>query len=177
MHDIRPLSADEARAHLSALATVLVDCVEGGASVNFMAGFSQEEGEAFYSQAIDAVEVGHKLIWGGFVDGELLGTVMVRLATPPNQPHRGDVEKMLVHRRARGLGLGKALLAAAEAGAREAGKTLLVLDTAAGSEAEVMYARCGWTRAGTIPGFALNPDGSLCGATFFYKMLEPGDMP
>lgn len=172
MFSVRPLAPDEARAHVSALAAVLVDCVAGGASINFMEGFSQEEGEAFYAKAIEEVEAGHKLLWGGFVEGELLGTVMVQLKTTPNQPHRGEVLKMLVHQRARGMGLGKALLAAAEQGAKAAGKTLLVLDTAAGDAAEFMYERCGWTRLGTIPNYALYPDGRPCGATIFYKALE-----
>jgi len=104
--------------------------------------------------------------------GTIVGTVQVVPAPQDNQPHRADIAKMLVHRSARRRGVGAALMQAAEATARELGKTLLVLDTAAGGDAERLYARLGWQRLGTIPGYALFPDGSLCGATFFYRVLE-----
>jgi GNAT superfamily N-acetyltransferase len=102
----------------------------------------------------------------------IVGTVQLVFAWPENQPHRADLEKMLVHRRARGRGIGAALMRAAEAGARAAGKTLLVLDTATGGEAERLYARLGWIRVGTIPGYALWPRGGLCGTTFYYRKLD-----
>jgi GNAT superfamily N-acetyltransferase len=103
--------------------------------------------------------------------GEVHGTVQVMLNTPDNQPHRGDVAKMLVHRRARRCGLGAALMRAAENAAREAGRTLLVLDTVTGGDAERLYARLGWHRLGVIPGYALWPKGGLCNTTYFYKAL------
>jgi GNAT superfamily N-acetyltransferase len=107
------------------------------------------------------------------VDSEdrIVGTVQVVLNQPENQPHRGDLTKMLVHRRARRRGIGEALLAAAERSARRAGKTLLVLDTASG-DAERLYARRGWQRCGPIPNYALWPDGAPCATTIFFKALS-----
>jgi GNAT superfamily N-acetyltransferase len=105
-------------------------------------------------------------------EGVMLGTVQVVLGQPENQPHRGDVAKMLVHQRARKQGVGAALLAAAEQSARESGKTLLVLDTVTGSDGYRLYARHGWQRVGEIPNYALWPDGGLCPTTVFYKALE-----
>jgi GNAT superfamily N-acetyltransferase len=101
----------------------------------------------------------------------IVGTVQVVLAMPDNQPHRADVAKMQVHRRARRRGLGAALMRAAEAAAREAGKTLLVLDTVTGGDAERLYARLGWQRCGEIPGYALWPHGGLCSTTVYYRVL------
>ena len=104
--------------------------------------------------------------------GTIVGTVQVILNLPENQPHRGDVAKMLVHRRARRRGIGAALLAAAERSALNAGKTLLVLDTVTGSDGERLYARQGWKRCGEIPNYALWPDGKPCAATIFFKFLR-----
>ena len=109
------------------------------------------------------------MIIGAFSDGELVGTVQVVLALPPNQPHRGEVAKMLVHRSARRRGIGQLLLERAEAEARVEGKTLLVLDAVTGDDAERLYARCGWTKVGVIPGYALYPDGRPCDTTYFFK--------
>ena len=103
--------------------------------------------------------------------GAIVGTVQVILAQPENQPHRGDLAKMLVHRRARRRGVGAQLLAAAERSALDAGKTLLVLDTAS-DDAERLYARQGWQRCGVIPNYALLPDGTPCATTFFFKSLR-----
>jgi GNAT superfamily N-acetyltransferase len=101
----------------------------------------------------------------------ICGTVQVILNLPENQPHRGDVAKMLVHRRARRRGLGAALLLAAEETARACGKTLLVLDTNTGSDAERLYARMGWERVGEIPDFSIQPRGGLRATTLFYRRL------
>ena len=101
----------------------------------------------------------------------LCGTVQLVLAQPENQPHRADLTKMLVHRRSRRQGLGAALLRAAEAAARECGKTLLVLDTAC-ADAERLYERSGWVRVGVIPGYALWPQGGLCDTTVYYRDLD-----
>src|SRR5580700_10244018 len=125
--EIQRLSAGEATASLAELATVLVDCVEGGASVSFMAPFTRREGEEFFRNVIRGVEAGERILLAGFIDGKLVGTVQIVTATPPNQPHRADIAKLLVLRSARRSGLGAALMKRAEECAQEAGKTLLVL--------------------------------------------------
>lgn len=156
---------------IAGLAAVLVDCVEGGASVSFMHPLSLDKAAAFWRGLADDVARGGRLLYAATDEQGIVGTVQVVLEQPENQPHRGDVAKMLVHRRGRGRGIGAALLRAAEAGARAAGKTLLVLDTATGSDAERLYARLGWTRVGEVPDYALWPRGGLCATTFFYRRL------
>jgi len=172
--EVRSLRADEARQLLDAFADVLVDCVAGGASVSYMAGLSHEEARAAFEAIVGEVESGQRLLLAAFVDGALVGTVQVAHARPPNQPHRADVAKLLVHRSARGKGVGRLLMEQAEAESRVHGKTLLVLDTATGGEAERLYLRLGWTKAGVIPGYALFPDGRPCDTTVFWKQLAPG---
>jgi len=169
--EIRRLGADELGAHLDGLAAVLEDCVEGGASVSYMAPFSHEQArEAFAGFAADA-EQGRRLILAAFDDGELVGTVQVVLAVPPNQPHRGDIAKLLVRRSARRRGIAERLMEEAERAARAEGKTLLVLDTVTGDAAERLYARLGWQRVGVIPNYALYPDGRFCDTTVFFKTI------
>jgi ribosomal protein S18 acetylase RimI-like enzyme len=170
--EIRQLTAAEARQHLSALAQVLVDCVAGGASVSFMAGFSQSDAEAFFAKVIEGVERGERILLAAFLGTELIGTVQVVLNMPPNQPHRGEIAKLLVIRSARGQGAGRRLMQQAEEASRAAGKLLLVLDTA-DAHAERLYASLGWTRLGVIPDFALLPNGEFCDTTFFWKNLTP----
>ena len=153
------------------LSDVLIDCVEGGASVSFMLPMSRAKAEAFWRQTSASVARGERLVFvAEDADGTIVGTVQIILAQPENQPHRGDLAKMLVHQRARKRGIGAALLAAAEGGARDAGKTLLVLDTAS-DDAERLYARHGWQRCGVIPNYALWPDGTPCATTYFFKFL------
>jgi GNAT superfamily N-acetyltransferase len=157
---------------IKGLSDVLIDCVEGGASVSFMLPMSRAKAEAFWQGVATGVERGSRIvIVAESPVGEILGTVQVILDLPENQPHRGDVAKMLVHRSARRRGVGAALLAAAEGSALGAGKSLLVLDTVTGGDAERMYARQGWQRCGVIPGYALWPDGRRCGTTVFFKFL------
>lgn len=152
------------------LATVLIDCVEGGASVSFMHPLSRERALAFWRRVAQGVAADERaLIVAEDVRG-LCGTVQLVLDQPENQPHRAELSKMLVHRRARRQGLGAALMRAAEAAARDCGKTLLVLDTA-NDEAERLYERLGWTRVGVIPDYALLPHGGLCGTTVYYRNL------
>ncbi len=169
---IRALSADEALAAVPGLSAVLLDCVAGGASVGFMAPLAPGRAEAFWTGVARGVAAGERVLLAAEdpADGTILGTVQVVLAQPENQPHRGDVSKMLVHRAARCRGVGAALLQAAQAAARAAGKTLLVLDTAS-AEAERLYERSGWVRVGTVPGFALWPTGGPCDTVFYYKTL------
>jgi GNAT superfamily N-acetyltransferase len=171
--EVRRLNASEASALLGELAEVLVDCVEGGASVSFMPPFGKPEAEAFFSKVIRGVEAGERILLAGFVGGRLAGTVQIVTATPPNQPHRADVAKLLVLRPARRSGLGAALMKRAEECARAAGKTLLVLDTVSGGAAERLYESLGWVKAGVIPKYALNPDGTWCDTVIFWKALDP----
>jgi GNAT superfamily N-acetyltransferase len=171
MIEVRRLTADDARDNLDGLAEVLSDCVEGGASVSFMAPFSHAEAAAFFSKILPEIERGDRILLAAFADSKLIGTVQIILATPPNQPHRADVAKMLVHRSARRQGIANRLMLAVEEHARVAGKTLLVLDTVTGGDAERLYERLGWTKVGVIPNYALYPDGRWCNTTVFYKQL------
>ena len=168
---IRHASPDPAVAN--ALADVLLDCVEGGASVGFMHPLPHAKALAFWQNALDSAARGERIVLVAEEEGShaILGTVQVLLAMPDNQPHRADVAKMQVHRRARRRGLGAALMRAAEAAARDAGRTLLVLDTVTGGDGERLYARLGWQRCGVIPGYALWPRGGLCSTTVFYREL------
>jgi GNAT superfamily N-acetyltransferase len=167
---IRGLDTFGAR-EIAGLCDVLIDCVEGGASVSFMLPMSRAKAEAFWHAAAASVARRERLVFVAEDDtGAIVGTAQVILAQPENQPHRGDFAKMLVHRRARRCGVGAALLAAAERAALHAGKTLLVLDTAS-DDAERLYARSGWQRVGVIPGYALMPEGAPCATTVFYKLL------
>jgi GNAT superfamily N-acetyltransferase len=171
MIEIRQLAATEARQHLGALADVLLDCVEGGASVSFMAPLPRATAESFFEQAVQEVQQGERILLAAFVDSQLVGTVQVVLATPPNQPHRADVAKLLVLRSARGQGIAARLMKDAEEASRLRGKTLLVLDTVTGGDAERLYTRLGWNRVGVIPNYALFPDGTSCDTTIFWKQL------
>jgi GNAT superfamily N-acetyltransferase len=168
--EIRVLNAEEAGAQVGALADVLLDCVEGGASVSFMARFSKADAVAFFEMVATGVARGERILVAAFKGSRVVGTVQVLLAMPPNQPHRGEIAKLLVKRAARGRGVGRRLMERAEVAAREAGKSLLVLDTADG-HAEKLYTSLGWTRLGVVPDFALLPDGRFCDTTFFYKRL------
>jgi GNAT superfamily N-acetyltransferase len=168
--NVRRLSAVSA-AELHDLSQVLIDCVEGGASVSFMHPLCPEKAAAFWLEVAESAARGERALLVAEDEQGILGTVQVILRQPENQPHRADVSKMLVHRRARRRGLGEALMRAAEAAAREAGKTLLVLDTAS-ADAERLYERCGWQRVGAIPGYALLPGGGLCDTVYFYRQLE-----
>ena len=171
---IRPLTPGEAETRAGELAAVLLDCVDGGASVSFMAPLAPEKALAFWRGVAQGAARGERivLVAEGGHEGAIVGTAQLVLALPENQPHRADLAKMLVHRRARRQGLGTVLLQAAEEAARAAGKTLLVLDAVTGGDAERMYARAGWTRVGVVPGFALWPDGRPCDTTYFFKQLD-----
>ena len=157
-------------AQIDELAGVLIDCVEGGASVSFMHPLPHDRAAAFWRRVGQDVAAGERALLVAKDARGLCGTVQLVLDQPENQPHRADLSKLLVHRRARRQGLGEALMRAAEATARECGKTLLVLDTA-NDEAERLYERLGWERVGVIPGYALLPHGGLCGTTVYYRNL------
>lgn len=171
MVEIRQLTAAEGRRHLGALAEVLRDCVEGGASVSFMSALSKTEAKSFFEKVLRGVHQGDRILLAAFIDSKLVGTVQILLATPPNQPHRADIAKLLVVRSARGQGVARRLMERAEEVSRLAGRTLLVLDTATGGQAEKLYSRLGWTRVGVIPRYALYPDGAWCDTTIFYKQV------
>lgn len=168
--EIAILDAAAAKAAIDELSDVLVDCVEGGASVSFMLPFSHGEARAFFEKVIAAVGRGDVVLVVAKRDGRIVGTVQVGLDMTANQPHRGDIKKLLVHRSARKLGLGAKLMERAEAEAKARGRSLLVLDTA-GDEAERLYVRGGWTRAGVIPDYAMWPQGGYCDTTFFWKRI------
>jgi GNAT superfamily N-acetyltransferase len=156
---------------IQGLSDVLIDCVEDGASVSFMLPMSRAKAQAYWRDTSASVERGERVVLvAEDKAGAIIGTVQIILDQPENQLHRGDLAKMLVHRRVRRRGVGAALLAAAELRALGAGKTLLVLDTASG-DAERLYARHGWQRCGQIPAYALLPNGMPCATTIFFKPL------
>lgn len=169
---IRPLSV-LGPLEIEGLSEVLIDCVEGGASVSFMLPMTREKARAYWNRMAASVVRGErKVLIAEEPDGTIVGSVQVVLDQPENQPHRGDLAKMLVARKARRQGVGAALLAAAERCALESGKTLLVLDTVTGSDGYRLYSGQGWQRCGEIPGYALWPDGRPCPTTVFYKFLS-----
>ena len=153
------------------LASVLIDCVEGGASVSFMHPLSRDRAVAFWRRVAQGVAAGERALLVAEETRGVCGTVQLVLEQPENQPHRADLSKLLVHRRARRHGLAAALMRAAEATARECGKTLLVLDAVTGGDAARLYERLGWERVGVIPGYALLPQGGLCDTTVYYRKL------
>jgi GNAT superfamily N-acetyltransferase len=168
--DVRRLDA-VSDVQLQSLADVLIDCVDGGASVSFMLPMTRAKALAFWRHVAGGVERGERALLVAQDAQGVVGTVQVILDQPENQPHRADVAKMLVHRRARRQGLGAALMGAAEQAARDAGKTLLVLDTADDTAAR-LYTRLGWQAVGSIPRYALLPAGGSCATTYFYREID-----
>jgi GNAT superfamily N-acetyltransferase len=152
------------------LAAVLVDAVESGAGVSFMADLQVDEAAAWWRKLITRASP-RTVILVARDDQGVIGTVQLQPAWAPNQPHRADVAKLIVHRRARGRGVGRALMQELERHAREQEFTLLLLDTCKGSAAEKLYTSLGWVRVGEVPNFALNPDGTSCDTVFFYKQI------
>lgn len=169
---VRRLGANEAVTCVDALADVLVDCVEGGASVSFMLPLSRERALAFWRGIAEGVARNERaLLIAEDGEGRIVGTVQLNMAQPDNQPHRADVAKMLVCRSARRRGIAQKLMHVVDEVARAEGKSVLVLDTVTGGDAERLYARAGWQRVGDVPRYALMPDGEYCGTTFYYKHL------
>jgi ribosomal protein S18 acetylase RimI-like enzyme len=168
---IERLTATDVWEHADGLAAVLHDCVDGGASVRYLAPFTHEQARAAFEVVAGDVESGHRVLLAAFLERQLVGTVQVALAQQPNSPHRAEIAQLLVHRTARRCGVAERLMEAAEHEARAEGKTLLVLDTATGDAAERLYVRLGWTRVGEIPDYALYPDGQPCATTIFWKGL------
>lgn len=159
------------QAEIEQLGEVLMDCVEGGASVSFMLPLTRERATAFWQQVAREAQAGRRVLIVARDAAGIIGTVQLILDLPENQPHRAEIAKMLVHRQARRRGIGAALMQAAEARAMAAGRTLLVLDTASG-DADRLYQRLGWQLAGTIPDFALWPAGGLCDTRIYYRRLR-----
>ena len=169
---VRRVGVNEAAACIEALADVLQDCVEGGASVSFMLPLSREKALGFWRSVAEGVARNERiLLIAETAEGEIAGTVQLITALPDNQPHRADVAKMLVHRKARRQGIAQTLMAAVDDIARAEGKTVLVLDTVTGGDAERLYQRAGWQRVGDVPKYALMPRGEFCSTTFYYKLL------
>ena len=168
---IRIADADTAQAAVADLCDVLADCINGGASLGFMMPYAPEDAAEYWADIARQVKTGAIILALAENDGRVVGAVQVGLATKPNQPHRGDLMKLLVHRSARGHGISRRLMDAVEAEAARRGLTLLVLDTATGSDAEQIYPRFGWQRVGVIPDYALWPQGGFCDTTLFYKRI------
>lgn len=167
------LDAHGVRAAAQDLGAILKDCVDGGASVCFMADLTLDRATDFWIGVAESSRTDGRVVITASDPEGVLGVVQVIPAGVDNQPHRGDVAKMLVHRRGRRRGVGEALLTAAETAGRDLGLTLLTLDTAEGGAGERLYARGGWTRVGLIPDYALMPDGALTGTVVFYKRIAP----
>ncbi|OKJ16864.1 GNAT family N-acetyltransferase [Kitasatospora sp. CB01950] len=169
---INPLTADALHTHAEALADLLLDAVADGASVGFLADTGRDEAAAWWRTLHPSVADGSRLLWAASdADGRVLGTVALVREVRANGRHRAEVSKLLVHRDARGAGLGRRLLTTVEQAARDTGATLLLLDTQTGSAAEHLYRSAGWTSFGTVPGHAATPDGVLADTTYYYKQL------
>ncbi len=169
---IRLLAENQARDSIPALSALLVDAVESGASMGFMSPFTVEESTAFWDGVVAAVVGGTTALLAAVENDVIEGSVQVKFVPMANQRHRVDISKLLVHRSARGRGISSQLMRAAEDVTREAGRYLMVLDTATGSLADLIYPHLGWQRSGVIPNYALNPDGSMCDTTFYWKDLR-----
>ena len=169
--EIRRLDAAEARANLDGLAAVLADCVEGGASVGYMAPFTHDDARRVYERYVAEVGDGRRIMLAAFAEGALAGTAQLVFAPHPNQPHRADVVRVLVRRSARRRGIARQLMEQLEREALAEGRTLLVLDAVTGGDAARLYERLGWNTVGVIPNYALYPDGRPCDTTYFWKSL------
>jgi GNAT superfamily N-acetyltransferase len=170
--EIVSLAAPFEDSALRELAEVLIDCVTGGASVSFMSPYSRDDALSFFRKVAGSVATGDTVLLVAKQDGKIVGTVQLGLDTPPNQRHRADIKKMLVHRSARGRGIGAALMAAVEEEARRRGRWLVVLDTVPGESGHRLYLRAGWQQSGTVPDYALFPDGRLCDTAIMWKRLK-----
>jgi len=169
---VRSLDIAAAASAARALGRVMQACVESGASVSFLSPLPLADAEAFFRRKSSEIATGKRILLAAWLDGALVGTVSVDLDTPPNQPHRAEIQKLLVHPNARRLGIGRALMAQAEQAAAAAGRTLLTLDTRADDHGERLYHGSGWIEAGRIPDYARNPDGTLAPTVLFYKRVS-----
>jgi GNAT superfamily N-acetyltransferase len=168
---IEPLTREPVDRDVRDLAHLLLDAIDSGAGVSFMPGLSEAQAMAWWRSLVAAAPERAVILVARDEQG-IVGTVQLQPAWAPNQPHRADVAKLIVHRRGRNRGIARQLMDALERAAGERGFTLLLLDTCEGSAAERLYTSMHWTRAGVVPGFAFNPDGSLCDTVFFYKQVR-----
>lgn len=164
------LTAPEAERRVPELAAVLADAVAGGASVSFMQPYTQADAAAYFSSLLPAIAAGDSHLFAALMDGKAVGTVRLDLSRTPNQNHRADVSKMLVHRRARRQGFARQLMVALENKARDLGRTLLTLDTASDAAA-ALYESLGFVKVGIIPDYARLPDGPFCATILYFKKL------
>jgi GNAT superfamily N-acetyltransferase len=153
------------------LADLLADAVDSGASVGFVTPFGRDQAADWWRSLSPDVASGRVIVLTARERGRIVGTVQLRLAPLPNSRHRAEVAKLLVHRDARRRGIARRLLATIEDVARREGRTLLVLDTISGSEADRLYRSLGWTVVGSVPNYAAMPDGTLAPTTYFYREL------
>ncbi|QYX75977.1 GNAT family N-acetyltransferase [Streptomyces akebiae] len=174
MSVITRLDVARLRSLIDELANLLVDTVDGGASVGFLAPLDRAAAVDWWERRVEAVSAGGLVVWVACDDGRVVGTVGLALPDKPNSGHRAELVKLMVHRAARGRGLGRALLATAECAAADAGVTLLHLDTETDSPAERLYGGAGWTRIGTIPDYATDPHGRLRPTSIYYKRVGAG---
>ncbi len=169
--DIRRLGTDDA--HLEALAALLVETVAAGGSVSFMHPLPLEDARSFWRKALADADTGGRIVFGAFAGETLAGTVTLLLDLPPNQPHRGEIAKMMTAVAHRGRGIASRLMRAAETAAAERGRTMLTLDTASDDGAAGLYEKLGWTRCGEIPDYAFKPHGGLTGTILYFRRLQP----
>lgn len=181
MTEVVALDARQYVAAIPALADLLVDAVAGGASVNFLAGVTPDQATAWWTERIGQVSDGTITALVAREAGVVVGSMLLIRSRNQNSPHRAEIAKVLVHRAARRRGIGRALMDAAESAARSDGRWLLLLDTEAGSAADVFYRSLGWQVLGTMPNHAYRSDGRLAPTTFFWKDLRdaasPGEAP
>jgi len=168
---IERLTAETFAGGVGQLAHVLADVVAGGASVGFRAPFGSDAAAGWWRGRAPGVADGSLAVWAATGPAGIIGTVSLAFVDKPNGRHRAELLKLMVHRDARGQGLGRALLETAERAAADAGITLLLLDTASGSPAERLYETAGWIRYGIVPDYASDPAGTLEPCSFFYKSL------
>jgi ribosomal protein S18 acetylase RimI-like enzyme len=171
MHKIERLSEEQAKAILPRLVALLQDTVNGGSSIGFVPPLASGTAEEYWLETMREIKEGRRVLLVASEAGEVTGSVQLALATKQNGLHRAEVQKLFVHTRFRQRGIARALLSAIEEAAREMGRTLLVLDTEQGSDAEKLYESHGYTRSGIIPSYARSFDGSLITTVVFYKLL------
>lgn len=170
---IERIQTEEAEDVLQGLIEVLVDCVNqgDGASISFHPPLDRQRAESFWRNKFADVATGNRVLLVAKDADRIAGTVMLEFMTMDNQPHRGEVQKLLVHSDFRRGGIAKALMVAIEQAAFDAGRTLLVLDTVKDGPAEKLYTKLGWRKVGEIPCFAVSADGKFSSTVIFYKDL------
>ena len=170
---IELLTSRTAHDTLNDLIELLQDAVDSGASVGFLPPVSRAVAADYWRAVLTEVDAGHRLLLGATDGAKLVGSVQLELARKPNARHRGEVQRLLVHRSVRRQGIGERLMHELEDLARQHGRTLLVLDTRQGDPSELLYQKLGYTIAGVVPGYARSSSGSLDATAFYYRQLDP----